>query len=158
MRSAGRQVGDGYVASRDFVSETIEDHPLATGAAVLGLGLLVGSLLPRTRREDEAFGDTADHLRAQAAEAGRDVMQRGQRVAAGAGEAAMEEIDRQGLRPSQMADEAQRTAADVKDTVAKHVPSAAEVRHKVERVAEAAGKTAQQEAKHEKDEMQGKRS
>lgn len=156
MQRAGRQMGDGYVASRDYVVETIEDHPLAAGAAVLGLGLLVGSLLPRTRREDEAFGDAADHLRAQATELGRDAMERGQRVAAGAGEAAMDEIERQGLRPSQMVEGAQHTAAAVKDAVAENVPSAAEVRQKVERVAEAASKTARDEAKHQKDEMQGK--
>lgn len=158
MQSAGRQVGDGYVASRDFVAETIDEHPLAAGAAVLGLGLLVGSLLPRTRREDEAFGDAADRVRAEATEAGRDVMERGQQVAADAGEAAMEEMDRQGLRPSRMAEGVQHTAAAVKEAVAQNVPSAGDVRQKVEKVAEVAGNTVRHEAKHQKDEMQGKRS
>lgn len=38
------------------------NHPLLFGAAVLGVGLLVGSLIPNSRREDELMGSTRDRL------------------------------------------------------------------------------------------------
>lgn len=37
-------------------------HPLLVGAAVLGAGFLLGSLLPNTRREHELMGPTRDRL------------------------------------------------------------------------------------------------
>ncbi len=37
-------------------------HPLLLGAAALGAGLLLGVLLPATRREDELLGPTRDRL------------------------------------------------------------------------------------------------
>src|SRR5690606_2421026 len=102
----GRQVGSGYESTRDYLAETIDDNPLVSGVAVLGLGLLVGSLLPSTRLEDEAVGEQADELKARGAEAGREALERGQEMAASAGEAAYEEAKRQGLTPSQLAEQA----------------------------------------------------
>lgn len=37
-------------------------HPLLLGAAVFGVGLLLGSLIPNSRREDELMGSTRDRL------------------------------------------------------------------------------------------------
>lgn len=37
-------------------------HPLMLGAAVFGVGLLLGSLIPNTRREDELMGASRDRL------------------------------------------------------------------------------------------------
>ncbi len=38
------------------------NHPLLFGAAVFGVGLLIGSLIPNSRREDELMGSTRDRL------------------------------------------------------------------------------------------------
>ena len=37
-------------------------HPLLLGAAVFGVGLLLGSLIPNSRREDELMGSTRDRM------------------------------------------------------------------------------------------------
>lgn len=40
----------------------IEDHPLLTGMVLLGVGAALGTVLPRTRIEDEAFAGTKDGM------------------------------------------------------------------------------------------------
>ncbi|KIC17366.1 hypothetical protein [Leisingera sp. ANG-DT] len=51
-----------------------EENPLAAGAIALGLGALIGALLPSTRREDEVLGAHRDALAAKAEKALRDEM------------------------------------------------------------------------------------
>ncbi len=49
-------------------------HPLLLGAAVLGAGMLLGSLLPATRREDELMGPARDRLLASGKQTARQAM------------------------------------------------------------------------------------
>ncbi|MCB4457949.1 hypothetical protein [Leisingera sp. McT4-56] len=60
-----------------------DDNPLAAGAIALGLGALIGALLPATRREDELLGAHRDALAAKAEAALREEMDRLHREAAG---------------------------------------------------------------------------
>lgn len=51
-----------------------DQNPLAAGAIALGLGALIGALLPATRREDELLGAHRDALAAKAEAALREEM------------------------------------------------------------------------------------
>lgn len=47
----------------------MHDQPLAVGALALGMGALIGALLPSTRREDDLLGEHRDAAMAQARQA-----------------------------------------------------------------------------------------
>lgn len=81
------------------LQQTADRHPLATGAACFGAGLLAGFVVPHSRREDEMLGDLSDSLKDRAKEAGQDLVGRGKHVAEAATEAARSEAERQGLTP-----------------------------------------------------------
>jgi ElaB/YqjD/DUF883 family membrane-anchored ribosome-binding protein len=61
---------------QDYVSE----NPMVVGIVGLAAGLLIGALLPRTRRENEAFGEWADELRHQGVRYAREATQRGREL------------------------------------------------------------------------------
>jgi hypothetical protein len=96
------RVMEGYDHTRERLKETTSAHPLAAGAAFLGVGLLAGFLLPRTRREDEWFGDASDNIRHKIKETGQELIERGKEVAGAATEAAKSEAERQGLTPEHL--------------------------------------------------------
>ncbi|GEP08803.1 hypothetical protein [Methylobacterium gnaphalii] len=80
----GRRVTDladrGYVRLRDTRNATeafVSDNPLLVGVVGLAAGLLLGALLPRTRREDEALGPWADEVRDQGLRYAREMTHRG---------------------------------------------------------------------------------
>lgn len=50
-------------------------HPLMLGAAVFGVGLLLGSLIPNTRREDDLMGPTRDKLLETSKESAQQVVE-----------------------------------------------------------------------------------
>jgi len=50
----------------------LQKHPLAVGAVSLGLGALIGALLPTTRREDAMMGEQRDAFMASAQQILRD--------------------------------------------------------------------------------------
>lgn len=50
---------------RDSVERFVDDNPIMIGVAGLAAGLLIGALLPGTRRENAAFGRYADEVRDQ---------------------------------------------------------------------------------------------
>ena len=116
---------------------------------MLGLGLLVGSLLPSTRLEDEALGEQADELKARGAEAGREVLERGQEMAASAGEAAYEEAKRQGLTPSQLAEQAREGIDKLAGAAKENAPAAGDLRSKAAAVVERATAAAKESVKSE---------
>lgn len=47
-------------------SATLQSQPLAVGAVALGIGALLGALLPSSRREDELMGEQRDRVMAKA--------------------------------------------------------------------------------------------
>lgn len=59
----------------------VEEHPMATGAAALALGVAVAAMLPRTRVEDQAFGAQRDLLMDEAARILREERDRAARTA-----------------------------------------------------------------------------
>lgn len=62
---------------RRSVAAFVDENPIMIGVAGLAAGLLIGSLLPRTRREDELLGRYADDLRREGARYARDVAHQG---------------------------------------------------------------------------------
>lgn len=70
-RSA-RTIGNARSSMRHYVSE----NPMIVGLVGLAAGLLLGALLPRTRRENEFFGEWADEVRGQGVRYARDAAHR----------------------------------------------------------------------------------
>ncbi|MDT0682768.1 DUF3618 domain-containing protein [Roseicyclus sp. F158] len=82
--SAEQYYSEGSARARAFY----HDQPLVVGAAFLALGAAVGAALPRTRFEDDTFGDYSDHMMDEAEAIYRDERERLERAAkAAAGEA-----------------------------------------------------------------------
>lgn len=59
------------------VQRYVAENPMMVGLVGLAAGLLLGALLPRTRREDEAFGEWADEVREQGLRYAQEATQRG---------------------------------------------------------------------------------
>ncbi|MDQ4134779.1 MAG: hypothetical protein M3158_01205 [Pseudomonadota bacterium] len=59
------------------VQRYVAENPVMVGLIGLATGLLIGALLPRTRREDEAFGEWADEVREQGLRYAHEMAQRG---------------------------------------------------------------------------------
>lgn len=70
-----------------WLSDMAHDNPVAAGALGLAAGALLGALLPTSRAERRAMGDTRDHLVDRASEMGSEQMER-------ASEKAQEEADK----------------------------------------------------------------
>jgi hypothetical protein len=120
-RRYGRRARQGFL-------QTLDEQPLVLGAIGLAVGAALGSILPRTTREDRWMGETRDQLKHQAEELGREELEKAKSAARAAYDAAIEEADLQGLTP-----EGGRSAMDA-------------AKHKVERVGEAAREAAKEEA------------
>jgi len=63
--------------ARNSVQEYVAENPMVVGIVGLAAGLLIGALLPRTRKENEAFGEWADEVREQGMRYAQDATQRG---------------------------------------------------------------------------------
>jgi ElaB/YqjD/DUF883 family membrane-anchored ribosome-binding protein len=59
------------------VQRYVAENPVMVGIVGLAAGLLIGALLPRTRRENELFGDWADEVREQGLRYAHEMTQRG---------------------------------------------------------------------------------
>jgi ElaB/YqjD/DUF883 family membrane-anchored ribosome-binding protein len=69
MQSVGRTGGS--------IGRFVGENPVLVGIVGLAAGLLLGSLLPRTRREDETLGRWSDEVRDQGMRYARDMAHRG---------------------------------------------------------------------------------
>lgn len=67
-------------ASQGF-QDTLEQNPLALGAAAIAVGAMVGLMLPRTRPENQLMGGARDHLMGQAQNAAKDTIKKVEQVA-----------------------------------------------------------------------------
>lgn len=74
--------------------DAFQDHPLTIGALAMVVGAAVGAMLPRSRTEREAFGETAGNLARQARQAGSELAEKAGRVAERAAQGAKEEGER----------------------------------------------------------------
>jgi len=74
---AGRRTAEEMGRARHGVERFIQENPVLVGVMGLAAGLVIGSLLPRTRPEDRAFGRWADEVREQGVRYARDMTQRG---------------------------------------------------------------------------------
>lgn len=54
-----------FGTARGSVQNYVSENPMVVGLVGLAAGLLIGALLPRTRRENEVFGEWADEVRNQ---------------------------------------------------------------------------------------------
>jgi hypothetical protein len=68
-----RSFGD----ARRGVQQYVAQNPVMVGLVGLAAGLLLGALLPRTRREDEMIGEWADEVRQQGLRYAHEMTQRG---------------------------------------------------------------------------------
>ena len=156
-RATRRSAVGGYYSARDYAGVTIESHPLAVGAAMLGVGLVAGLLLPHTRQEDELMGSTSDHLKRQARETGSEALRRGEHVARSAAGAAMDEMEQQGLTPEKIGQQAREAAGRIKEAAQKELPEGKSVQKKVEKVAQRAADTAKNETRAQTEEVRSQK-
>jgi ElaB/YqjD/DUF883 family membrane-anchored ribosome-binding protein len=70
---SARSFGD----ARRGVQQYVAQNPVMVGLVGLAAGLLLGALLPRTRREDEMIGEWADEVRQQGLRYAHEMTQRG---------------------------------------------------------------------------------
>jgi ElaB/YqjD/DUF883 family membrane-anchored ribosome-binding protein len=98
-RKIGHNIESGYHSSAERLEKAMEEYPLAVGIGFAALGILVGVLLPRTRREDELLGEQSDQLIKATKEKGQELLERGKVVAQRVGESALDEARQQGLTP-----------------------------------------------------------
>jgi hypothetical protein len=101
--------------ARSSFQHTLEDRPLALGAAGLALGLLAGFVLPSTRREDELMGESRDQALREAKEAGREAVHKAKEVARTAAETARDEAKAHGLTPEGLAEDVREVARETKE-------------------------------------------
>lgn len=112
LRGKARQ---GTRRARSSFQHTLEDRPLALGAAGLALGLLAGFALPSTRREDELMGEARDQALRDAKEAGREAVHKAKEVAKTAAETARDEVKAHGLTPEGLAEDVREVARETKE-------------------------------------------
>lgn len=77
VHHAGGRSAKAFGKARGGVQNYASENPMVVGLVGLAAGLLLGALLPRTRRENEAFGEWADEVRNQSVRYARDAASRG---------------------------------------------------------------------------------
>jgi len=77
----GESLQQGARQTREWVDHTMDEYPLAVGAAFFTLGLATGVAVPSTEKEDELLGETRDRLINQAEEYGAELLHKGERLA-----------------------------------------------------------------------------
>jgi len=97
--------------------ETMEERPLALGAAAIALGVVAGLMIPSTRKEDELMGETRDRLMDRAKEVGGEALEKGKQVAHVAVDTLKEEAERQDLTPEKLAEKVRTVAKEATNTV-----------------------------------------
>jgi hypothetical protein len=91
------------------------EHPIAIGLGIAALGAAIAALLPRTRREDELMGETADELKAAAREQAEAQAEKARDAAAAALEAGKQKAQEAGLTPGGIKEKLNETAAAAAD-------------------------------------------
>ncbi|MEM8694537.1 MAG: hypothetical protein AAGE05_00765 [Pseudomonadota bacterium] len=83
--TAAARTGELYASAREQAAragrrtaDTVQDNPLAAVVGGLGVGMLIGALLPRTRRETELLGPYGSQITDRAREAAEAAKEVGQ--------------------------------------------------------------------------------
>jgi hypothetical protein len=97
--------------------QSMEERPLAIGAAALALGVVAGLLVPSTRKEDELMGETRDRLMERAKEVGGEALEKGKQVASVAVDTLKEEAERQDLTPEKLVEKVRNVATEATNKV-----------------------------------------
>jgi ElaB/YqjD/DUF883 family membrane-anchored ribosome-binding protein len=77
VSEARRRSAQHITRGRRGVEALVEENPVMIGVAGLAAGLLLGALLPSTRRENQVFGRYADEVRDQGLRYARDLAHQG---------------------------------------------------------------------------------
>ncbi|WP_052954598.1 hypothetical protein [Microvirga vignae] len=77
VRHMGGRSARAFGSARGSMQNYVSENPMVVGLVGLAAGLLLGALLPRTRRENEVFGEWADEVRNQGLRYARDAANRG---------------------------------------------------------------------------------
>lgn len=77
VSQASRRSAQEFTRTRRGVEAFVEENPIMVGVVGLAAGLLIGALLPNTRRENQVFGRYADEVRDQGLRYARDLAQQG---------------------------------------------------------------------------------
>jgi len=99
----------------DKYQQASQQYPLAIGAGCMALGMLAGLVIPRTRREDEWMGETADSLKQDAREAGEQLVAREQQVVSETMDKASASAEQHGLTGDSLLDRGKRVVSKVVD-------------------------------------------
>jgi len=118
---ATQHLQKGYAYAGDKFQQAVEEYPLGVSIGFLGLGLLTGLLLPKTRQEDRLLGEKSDQLIEQVKETGKETLDKAKAVAQRVSKSAMDEAKRQGITQeaagdiiSDIADKASAVATEAK--------------------------------------------
>ena len=77
VSDAGRRSSAQLARHRRGIEGFVEENPVMVGVVGLAAGLLVGALLPTTRRENQVFGRYADEVREQGMRYARELAEQG---------------------------------------------------------------------------------
>ncbi|WP_243374036.1 hypothetical protein [Microvirga solisilvae] len=77
VRQMGGRSAKAFGNARGGMQNYVHENPMVVGLVGLAAGLLLGALLPRTRRENELFGEWADEVRDQGLRYAREAANRG---------------------------------------------------------------------------------
>jgi hypothetical protein len=117
VQQARRKASHGIEGTREFASDMWRDHPLAVAAAVMAAGVTTGMLLPATAREQRVMGKTASKVTRTVQRGGKRLLQQGRQLASESADAALREVRRQGLAPSELGRRVKRVVSKTKDAV-----------------------------------------
>lgn len=112
---ARERTREAYSRSRDRVVTTADERPFEVGLGCLALGLVAGLLLPTPEKVNRMAGGRMDRLRDRTRDAGREMMEKGKRVAQAASEAVQNEAQAQGLTFDGLREKAGAVADRAKD-------------------------------------------
>ncbi len=77
---ARRRSAAEFNRSRQTVEGFVEENPIMVGVVGLAAGLLIGALLPTTRRENQYFGRYADEVRSEGYRYAHDAVEQGRHL------------------------------------------------------------------------------
>jgi hypothetical protein len=101
---------EAYVRTRQRVVTTADQHPVEVGLVALAAGVIAGLALPTPNAVNRYAGSTADQLRDRTRASGREMLEKGKRVAQAAVTAAKDEAQSQGLTPERLREQAHSIA------------------------------------------------